>query len=376
MKNIDGILCLSASDLVGHLNCDHLSNLDKQVLSGLMEKPDHYDPLLEILRERGDKHEKGFVQHLKDQGCSVVEIDGVDISEKAIEDTSIAMKQGVDIIVQGALKFGIWRGRADILRRVEKPSNLGSWSYELIDTKLARETKGGSVLQLCLYADLLGELQGVPPELVYIVSPWSEYQPQAFRFSDFSAYYRRVKRSAEVFIGQDKTGRSYPDPKPHCDICRWQKTCDKQRRDDDHLCLVANISKGHINELKESDIDTVHKLAELSGNFSPKRGSVQTYTKLKEQAALQLKSIDSGKVLFELLDVVPPNGLAALPSPSKGDIYFDIESDQFVGEHGIEYLFGFAFYDENGQAQYRVHWALDRESEKCCFESFVDFVLQ
>src|SRR5690606_10371469 len=136
----------------------------------------------------------------------------------------------------------------------------------------------------------------------------------AFRFSDFSAYYRRVKRSAEVFIGQDKTGRSYPDPKPHCDICRWQKTCDKQRRDDDHLCLVANISKGHINELKESDIDTVHKLAELSGNFSPKRGSVQTYTKLKEQAALQLKSIDSGKVLFELLDVVPPNGLAALPS--------------------------------------------------------------
>lgn len=30
----------------------------------------------------------------------------------------------------------------------------------MIDTKLARETKRGIVLQLCLYADLLGPLQG------------------------------------------------------------------------------------------------------------------------------------------------------------------------------------------------------------------------
>lgn len=49
-----------------------------------MKKPDHYDPLLEILRERGDRHEKGFIQYLKDQGYSVVEIDGIDISEQAI----------------------------------------------------------------------------------------------------------------------------------------------------------------------------------------------------------------------------------------------------------------------------------------------------
>jgi predicted RecB family nuclease len=376
MKNINGTLYYSASDLVGHLNCEHLSNLDKQVVTGLIQKPDHYDPLLEILRERGYRHEEGFIQHLKDQGYSVVVIDGVGISDQAIEDTSNAMKRGVDVIAQGAFRFGAWQGRSDILRRVEKSSNFGSWSYEIIDTKLARETKGGSVLQLCLYADLLSELQGVPPELVYIVSPWSEYQPQAFRFSDFSAYFRSVKRSAETFIGQDNVGLSYPDPKSHCDICRWQKTCDKKRRDDDHLCLVANIYKSHINELKENNVDTVHKLAELSGSFSQKRGSVQTYTKLKEQAALQLRSIDSGKILFELLDVVPPNGLAALPGPSKGDIFFDIESDQFVGEHGIEYLFGFAFFDENGQAQYQAHWALDRESEKSCFEIFVDFVLQ
>jgi uncharacterized protein len=31
---------------------------------------------------------------------------------------------------------------------VETPSALGVWSYEVIDTKLARETKGGTILQL------------------------------------------------------------------------------------------------------------------------------------------------------------------------------------------------------------------------------------
>jgi hypothetical protein len=52
------------------------------------------------------------------------------------------------IIVQGALASGRWSGRTDILKRVETPSALGVWSYEVIDTKLARETKGGTILQL------------------------------------------------------------------------------------------------------------------------------------------------------------------------------------------------------------------------------------
>jgi uncharacterized protein len=52
------------------------------------------------------------------------------------------------IIVQGALASGRWSGRTDILKRVETPSALSVWSYEVIDTKLARETKGGTILQL------------------------------------------------------------------------------------------------------------------------------------------------------------------------------------------------------------------------------------
>ncbi len=72
-----------------------------------------------------------------------------------------------------------------MLRRVEKPSALGAWSYEVIDTKLARETKGGTVLQLCLYADLVEAVQGKRPEFGYVVAPWSDYVPQRFRMDDY-----------------------------------------------------------------------------------------------------------------------------------------------------------------------------------------------
>lgn len=120
--------------------------------------------MLEILQERGRRHEAAYVEHLQGLGLPAVEISGVDSTPDAIEQTAKAMAAGTAVIIQAALAHGQWAGRADILRRIEKPSKLGAWSYEIIDTKLARETKGGTVLQLCLYADLLEQVQGTAPE--------------------------------------------------------------------------------------------------------------------------------------------------------------------------------------------------------------------
>src|SRR5438445_744602 len=79
-----------------------------------------------------------------------------------------AMRSGAQIITQGVLAKGQWIGRADVLKRVETASVLGPWSYEIIDTKLARETKGGTVLQLCLYSNLLAATQQREPEFAYV----------------------------------------------------------------------------------------------------------------------------------------------------------------------------------------------------------------
>ncbi|WP_447970444.1 TM0106 family RecB-like putative nuclease [Nitrospira sp. M1] len=378
MKKLNGIIHLSASDLVGHLNCNHLSALDIQVAVGMLAKPDSYDPLLEILRKRGLQHEQTYIEHLQAEGFEITVIDGVDINEVSVAQTLEAMREGKDIIVQGALHNGRWSGRADILRRVKTPSDLGSWSYEVIDTKLARETKGGTVLQLSLYADLLAKAQGVPPENVYVVAPWSDYEPQKFRFVDYAAYFRHVKAAAEKAADLDNTDTTYPEPKDHCDICRWYNQCAQRRRDDDHLCLVANISKHQIRELQANGIATTQGLADmpLPIPFNPQKGSPASFEKAKAQASIQVQSRKSGELKYEFLNIVPETGLAALPEPSSGDVFFDIEGDQFVGEYGLEYLFGYTYTNKHGEIQYTGEWAFDREKEKVIFERLVDFITE
>ena len=376
MKKLDGELILSASDLVGHLNCNHLTALDVQVAAGSMAKPDRYDPLLEILRERGQRHETAYIDHLKENGYEIAAIDGVDITAQAIQATREAMNEGKQIIIQAALSNNRWRGRADILRRVSKPSQLGDYSYEVIDTKLARETKSGTVLQLCLYADLLESMQGIAPDYVHVVAPWSDFEPQSFRYADYAAYYRRVKSAAEHAASEESGAETYPEPKSHCDICRWENQCDARRRHDDHLCLVAGITKNQIAELKDNGFGTTEALAEmpLPVPFKPKRGSPQSFEKARDQAAIQVEGRRTGQYRYTLLDVIPEFGLAAIPEPSEGDVFFDIEGDEFVGEHGLEYLFGYSYVDETGANAYIADWAFDREGEKLIVERFIDFV--
>jgi predicted RecB family nuclease len=315
MLKVGRAINLSASDLVGHLNCRYLTALDLAVANGTLAKPFIWDPVLEVLAERGALHEQDYVDHLKTNGLSVTTIDGVGVDSSIVTQTFEAMKAGVQIIAQGALQVAHWSGRADILRRVEKPSHFGPWSYEVIDTKLARETKGSTVLQICLYSELVAAVQKRVPEFAYVVTPGSDFQPEEFRLADYAAYYRRVKRSLERAVTSEADVESYPDPNPHCDVCRWRLHCEEKRRADDHLCLVAGISKLHIGELKRHDITTTANLASV------------------------------------------PLG------------------DPFVGEGGLEFLFGYAFKDKNGSQSYTADWALSRVEEKAAFERFVNFVI-
>jgi uncharacterized protein len=117
MKKITDGYQLSASDLIGHLNCWHLSVLDRAIADGALQRPKAWDPLLEILRERGAAHERAFVEHLKNHGIKAANVEGVEVTPSAVAETLAAMKGGVPVIVQAALAHDRWAGRADNPRR-------------------------------------------------------------------------------------------------------------------------------------------------------------------------------------------------------------------------------------------------------------------
>jgi predicted RecB family nuclease len=376
MQIVGGTLHLSASDLVGHLNCGHLTALDLAVAAGKLSKPSIWDPVLELLAERGSQHEKGYIEHLRANGLSIVEIGGASTDAVAVAKTLDAMKAGTAIVVQGALRAGRWGGRTDVLRRIETPSTLGSWSYEVIDTKLARETKGNTVLQISLYSDLLASAQGYVPEHAFVVTPGTNFEPQAFRIADYGAYYRRVRGSLERAAEQGAPS-DYPHPKPYCDVCRWRIQCENKRRADDHLSLVAGISKTQMAELGRHNIGNTAELAALTLPlpWKPERGAVQSYERIREQARIQVAGRSAGKLIYEALQPISGFGLSRLPPPSPGDIFLDFEGDPFVDDGGLEFLFGYAFLDDAGVTYYQADWALSRAAEKLAFERFIDFTI-
>jgi predicted RecB family nuclease len=378
MQKIGESYQLSGSDLVGHLNCRYLTRLDREVARGTHAKPAGWDdPMLEVLAQRGALHEDAFVKHLTDNGLAVTRIEGKGIDKNSTAETLHAMREGVPIIVQAALGASPWSGRADILRRIEQPSALGAWSYEVLDTKLARETKGNTVLQLCLYSDLLRQAQAHAPEFAYVVTPGTGFQPEAYRLADYLAYYRRIKTSLETAVANQVDIEAYPEPIEHCEICRWRTHCDAKRHQDDHPSLIAGVSKLQSAEFERRGATTLSAIAKipLPLPWKPDRGAVASYERVREQARIQAAGRTAGKVIYEALDAVPDLGLFKLPVPSNGDIFLDLEGDPFVDEGGLEYLFGYAFLADDGTMAYRGHWALSRTEEKTAFERFIDFAI-
>jgi len=377
MKLDGSLLLLAATDLANHLACRHLTELDRAVAEGRLGAPAWRDPALELLQERGLAHERGFVESLRAGGLDVVDLRDVE-GASAAERTLQAMRRGAGAIVQGELCEGRWRGRADVLVRVASPSALGDWSYEVYDTKLAQETRGGTVLQLCLYSDLLGRRQGRAPEYMHVVKPGEGFPRETFRLADFQAYYRLVKGRLEEAVDRPPSGSTYPNPTNHCDVCRWWRECDERRHVDDHLSLVAGLGSLHIGELQRQGIGTLEEFAVRPEPLPerPVRGSLEAFDRAHGQARVQLQGRREARPVHELLPAEAGRGLARLPEPDAGDLFFDIESDPFVDGGGLEYLLGVAFRGAGGTLEYRSFWGLDRAAERRAFEDFMDFVME
>lgn len=374
MQKVGEEVQLSATDLAQHLACPHRTALDLAVAYERRKAPYRHDPMMDVLRERGLEHERSFVDSLRVLGLSVVEFAAL---EPRVEATLEAMRRGIDVIVQGALRDGQWGGWPDVLRRVDRPSRFGEWSYEAIDTKLARETKGGTILQLSLYSDLLATAQGAVPEHFTVVTPHPLHPVETYRVQDFAAYHRliRARLSAAVAIDPDALAAArYPQPVEHCDVCRWWTVCDKRRRDDDHLCFVAGISRQQQDILSGQGLTTLAALGSLPLPlpFKPRRGSASTFERIREQARLQLATRTGGAPVFELLPQTEGQGLGRLPRPSQGDVFLDLEGDPYARDGGREYLFGLVILGADGAETRRSFWSFDDAGEKKAFEAVVD----
>lgn len=354
-KDGEGIR-LSASDLKRFTACPHATQLDLAHFQGDDLTPVEDSEDIVLLQGRGEQHEAEYLSQLEAEGRMVVRIDteGVPFEESAAA-TREALRAGPDIVYQGAFAGGMWGGYADFLERVSTPSELGPFSYEVMDTKLKRKLVPDHVFQLALYSDLLAEAQGRAPECAHVQLGTGERA--TVRLAEHSDYARSTRGRLEDFVRTPPQTR--PIPCDFCDLCRWREHCAEEWRETDSLYRVAGIRKSQVAKLEAAEVRTMEALARHKGKIS--RLADETAEKLREQARLQ-HARKTGEPSFKLRPPVPGKGFDLMPRSDPGDLFYDIEGDPHyaeAGSDGLEYLHG--VWD--GQ-EFTALWAHDHAAEK------------
>jgi predicted RecB family nuclease len=368
VQKIEGALRLSASDLMRFKGCAHATTLDLRRLEMGDLIPDGDDAEAELLQRQGDAHEAAFLETLKAQGGRVVEIakDGVSL-ETSVAATREALVSGPEVIFQGAFLGGAWGGYSDFLERVETPSALGDFSYEVVDTKLKRSPDPKHVLQLALYSDLLADIQGRAPEAAHL--QLGDGARATIRLADVSAYARHARARLEAFVAERPA--TAPEPVAACQLCRWRSHCRAEWDRSDSLSLVAGIRHSQRQKLEAAGVTTLAGLAVHAGRIP--HLAAETQQRLQVQARLQRARRAGGPPAFEARPIEPGKGLSLLPESDEGDVFYDIEGDPYY-PGGLEYLHG-VWYREVGAWRFRAFWAHSREDEGQAAADLVAFLV-
>ncbi len=161
MQLIDGRAVYSATDLVGFLACEHLTNLERRRARRPRRRgPCATDPELDrIAAARVRSTRSGSSTGLERRPARDGDRSGHQRGRRWGRD----LASGCAPMARrwrrcGAARTSSTRPRSSTAAgagmrtscvRVEVPSEFGPWSYEVWDTKLARHVKGSAVLQLC-----------------------------------------------------------------------------------------------------------------------------------------------------------------------------------------------------------------------------------
>lgn len=372
-KDKMGELVYSPTDLIRFMESPFASWMERLYLEDKnAATPDAKTDEATLVAATGDKHEADFLASLKAQGKKIVEIDKKD--PEAEQKTTAALKTGAEIVYQGCLRLGSFRGFTDFLVRDAEAKEI---LYEIWDTKLARKPKPYYLVQLCCYAEMLAVTLGVRPSKLRVVLGTLEIP--AFNTADFFHYYVGLKRAfLEQMAAFDPT--KPPEPDPRADHGRWVSHAEDRLKAADHLVRVANITVGQIKKLQAAGVTTMQQLAAFKGKVDGLADDA--VAGLVEQAQLQIttelkrKSAKPGEIVPAYYRVLANKagsrrGLELLPPPSAGDVYFDMEGYPLLGL-GLEYLFG-AVTRDGGKLQFHDWWAHDTREEKVAFEGFLDW---
>ena len=349
MESRNGELRFSPSDLTEYLGCAHASALSRAAARGERSKAFVGSAYAELIFAKGDQHEAAYLARLRADGRDVVEVGRAGDFATGAARTAELMREGADVIYQGAFVVGAWRGLADFVERVDAPSDLGDWSYRGRGHE-ARARAGRAVP--CAAAVLLQ--RGCRARAGCRRRRWrisssvgrARDDPAARGGAVLPPSPNRRSRS-----GGAERGRRSRIRASTAASARSGGSASAWWRAEDHLSRVAWIRRDQVDRLTGAGIRTRRALAAL-----PRRTRVPDLRALgarepAQQARLQVEADSRRAHTVRAASAGPRAWLRAPAGPSPGDVMFDLEGDPlWTPSRELTFLFGLLLAEERGLA--------------------------
>ena len=371
MKIKNNKFFVSPSDLNNFVACKYtVLNEIKYHNKEIRKSPDRAND--KLWKEMGVEHEKRHYKILKEKYKKSITIKS-DLNEKdRFDETVRAIQKGYDLIYHAYLIDDNLRGEADFLIKCDTKSDLGDYSYEVYDTKITRNLKPRHITQITAYSDMLGKIQKVLPEKMYLIDGSDEYH--SFKTIEYIDLFNHSKKEFIKFLSNISKEKIYPEKCSYCNLCDWKDECDKTWENDNYINLVAGSNKSQIEKLKKNKIRTVEQLSKTKLTAIDLKINAESFKKIQLQAQLQEEKRNTGEDKIVILDSDFGKGFYKLPKPDDGDVFFDIEGYPRM-DRPFEYLHGL-YYKDKGKLKFTDLWAknYDKESEKNIFIELINFL--
>ena len=371
MKIKNNKFFVSPSDLNNFVACKYtVLNEIKYHNKEIRKSPDRAND--KLWKEMGVEHEKRHYKILKEKYKKSITIKS-DLNEKdRFDETVRAIQKGYDLIYHAYLIDDNLRGEADFLIKCDTKSDLGDYSYEVYDTKITRNLKPRHITQITAYSDMLGKIQKVLPEKMYLIDGSDEYH--SFKTIEYIDLFNHSKKEFIKFLSNISKEKIYPEKCSYCNLCDWKDECDKTWENDNYINLVAGSNKSQIEKLKKNKIRTVEQLSKTKLTAIDLKINAESFKKIQLQAQLQEEKRNTGEDKIVILDSDFGKGFYKLPKPDDGDVFFDIEGYPRM-DRPFEYLHGL-YYKDKGKLKFKDLWAknYNKESEKNIFIELINFL--
>ena len=323
------------------------------------DRKDPIDPFTRHLFDLGKSHEATVVTDLFPGAVG----EYFSTEEDGFRRTLELMEEGVGSIQNMPLLGGPMdlEGRPDILERVDGvPSDLGDYSYRVLEIKFARQIKQGHVLQASAYNRLLGLAQGFEPEEFVVLN--GDFQLLPYFMSEWNSKLdQALEAIREILNG------GLVEPCHGAGEWPWKSYVNQLAVQQNDVTLLTGIGAAKRPDMVKAGFSRVDQVASADESVLTDIRGIGSKTASLLMASA--RALEQGQVIRR----------APTPTVLRGrtEVFFDFEgTDPQLGSEGLEvanYLIGNVWRPVGGKPEFLPFFASTVLDEEANLRAFLDW---